>query len=217
MVPDAGDDEARMQDDEPGDADAGDADVGHADVVHSDVVHSGGGGSGGEVGAGRTRGLTPRQERFITEYLIDLNATQAALRAGYKPSCARWYGARILGLPGAREAIERGQAVLLGRAQVRQEQVISELKRMAFYDVGVIAGHRLDGPEDIATLPAEVRGAIAGWSWDRAGNFTVRLTPRTPSLELLARHLGLVKDVRQHLGRDGKPVDPPALYTVIVK
>lgn len=161
--------------------------------------------------------LTPRQERFVTEYLVDLNGKQAALRTGYGPVGAQQHAARMLAMPQVRAAVDRGKAARRERTKVTQDQVISELMRMAFYDVGAIAGHRLEGPEDIATLPDAVRGAIAGWSWDKAGHFVVRLVPRTPSLDLLARHLGLLKDVRQHLGRDGQPVDPPALYTVLVR
>lgn len=166
---------------------------------------------------GDTRGLTPRQERFVAEYLIDLNATRAAIRAGYDPKAADRYGPRLLGEARVKAAIAQGKAARLDRVQVSQDRVITELMRLAFYDVGVIAAHRLDGPDDVARLPEDVRCAVLGWSWDKAGHFTVRLAPRTPSLDLLARHLGMLKDVRQHLGRDGRPADPPALFTVVVR
>lgn len=165
----------------------------------------------------QVRGLTVRQARFVAEYLVDLNTTQAAMRAGYGPGYAKRHAWKLLRSTRVGAAIAQEEAALEARTKFSQERVIAELTRLAFYDVGRIAAHPLKGPEDIATLPEEVRAAVTGWSWDKAGNFTVRLAPRTPSLDLLARHFGLLKDMKQHLGRDGKPVDPPALYTVVVR
>ncbi|MBB2205604.1 terminase small subunit [Gluconacetobacter takamatsuzukensis] len=171
----------------------------------------------GADGTLTTRGLTVRQARFVAEYLVDLNATQSAVRAGYGVGYARRHAWKLLRSARVMEAIRQAEAAREARTKFSQDRVIAELTRLAFYDVGTIAAHPLNGPEDIATLPEEVRAAVTGWSWDKAGNFTVRLAPRTPSLDLLAKHFGLLKDVKQHLGRDGKPVDPPGLYTVVVR
>ncbi|GBQ27843.1 terminase small subunit [Gluconacetobacter sacchari DSM 12717] len=170
-----------------------------------------------DAGGRDGRRLTERQGRFVAEYLVDLNATRAAMRAGYGAGYARRHAWKLLRSARVRAAIGQAEAALEERTKFSQDRVIAELTRLAFYDVGLIAAHRLNGPEDIATLPVEVRAAVTGWSWDKAGNFTVRLAPRTPSLDLLARHFGLLKDVRQHLDRDGRPADPPALYTVVVR
>jgi len=56
--------------------------------------------------------LTPKQESFIQEYLIDLNATQAAIRAGYKPKAAAQMGAENLTKPNIKTAIEQAQTKL---------------------------------------------------------------------------------------------------------
>lgn len=66
---------------------------------------------------------------------------------------------------------------------------------MAFYDPADIAGANISGPQDIPNLPEDVRRAIIGWSWDKQGNFILKLSPKTPSLELLGRHLILWRDV----------------------
>ena len=55
--------------------------------------------------------LTPKQQRFVDEYLIDLNATQAAIRAGYSPKTAQQMGAENLSKPVIAEAIEAAQQV----------------------------------------------------------------------------------------------------------
>ncbi|GBQ90324.1 terminase small subunit [Gluconacetobacter johannae DSM 13595] len=161
--------------------------------------------------------LSLRQQRFVAEYLVDLNGRQAAIRVGYSARNAERQVTKLMARPAVRAAIAAGQATRVRRTEVSQDRVISELSCLAFYDAGVIGAQRLEGPADIAGLPEDVRRAIVGWSWDKAGNFTVKLSPKTASLDLLARHLGLLKDVRQHLGKDGRPVDPPATYTVLVR
>lgn len=161
--------------------------------------------------------LTPSQQRFVAEYLVDLNGRQAAIRTGYSVHSAERQVTRLMALPQVRAAIAAGQAARAARTEASQDRVISELSCLAFYDAGVIGAHPMEGPADIAGLPEDVRRAIVGWSWDKAGNFTVKLSPKTTSLDLLARHLGMLKDVRQHLGKDGRPVDPPATYTVLVR
>lgn len=160
--------------------------------------------------------LTPRQERFVAEYLVDLNATQAAIRAGYSARTANREGTRLLSHAVIQEMIQKAQADRQERTEVTQDRVVLELARMAFYDAGEIASHPLAGPQDIPRLPENVRRAIVGWSWDKAGNFVVRLSPKTPSLDLLARHLGMLKTVNQQLGADGKPIDAAPVYQVII-
>lgn len=76
--------------------------------------------------------LTPRQLRFVDEYLIDLNATQAAIRAGYKASTADVNGPRLLGNAGVAAAIQAGKARRARRTEVSQDDVIRELKAVAF-------------------------------------------------------------------------------------
>lgn len=134
--------------------------------------------------------LTAKQDRFVQEYLLDLNATQAAVRAGYSAATAYSAGERLLKNVEVRAAIEAAKKARSERTGVTQDRVVAELARMAFYDPAALAVE-IKGPQDIPNLPEEVRRAIVGWSWDRNGNFTLKLSPKTPSLELLGRHLGL--------------------------
>lgn len=75
----------------------------------------------------KTNGLTPRQERFIQEYMIDLNATQAAIRAGYSEKTATAMGAENLRKPYIRDAIDKARAELAKRTEISQEWVIEGL------------------------------------------------------------------------------------------
>lgn len=71
--------------------------------------------------------LTPKQQRFVDEYLIDLNATQAAIRAGYSPKTAQQMGAENLSKPVIAEAIEAAQLERQKRTLVTQDDVIRGL------------------------------------------------------------------------------------------
>ena len=75
--------------------------------------------------------LTPKQQRFVEEYLIDLNATQAAIRAGYSPRTANEQGAQNLAKLSISEAIAEAQEKLSNKAQVTVEMVIHGLLKEA--------------------------------------------------------------------------------------
>ncbi len=71
--------------------------------------------------------LTPKQARFAEEYLIDLNATQAAKRAGYSTHTADVQGPRLLGNVGVAAAIQAAQTALSERLEVTAERVVAGL------------------------------------------------------------------------------------------
>lgn len=78
------------------------------------------------------QGLTHRQERFIEEYLLDLNATRAAIRAGYSPRSAAACGWTLLQKPAIQDGIERAMEERRMRVSVDQDRVIEELAAVAF-------------------------------------------------------------------------------------
>jgi len=75
--------------------------------------------------------LTAKQERFVTEYLADCNATQAAIRAGYSRKTAQAQGSRLLSNVMVKEAIEIAQEKLSRRFRITQEQVLEDLARLS--------------------------------------------------------------------------------------
>ena len=75
--------------------------------------------------------LNPRQQRFVQEYLIDLNATQAAIRAGYSARTAQQTGSENLSKPVIAAAIEEAQAARSERTMVTQDDVVAGLHREA--------------------------------------------------------------------------------------
>jgi phage terminase small subunit len=71
--------------------------------------------------------MTPKQQRFVDEYLVDGNATQAAIRAGYSQDCAAEIGYENLRKPQIAEAVKRGSSEVQERTQITQEWVLLRL------------------------------------------------------------------------------------------
>ncbi len=78
--------------------------------------------------------LTPKQARFVEEYLLDLNATQAAIRAGYSKKTANEQGAQLLAKLSIRQAVAEAQAIRSKRTEITQDEVIEGLKKEATLD-----------------------------------------------------------------------------------
>lgn len=79
--------------------------------------------------------LNPRQRRFAAEYLIDLNATQAAIRAGYSKKTARQIGEENLSKPDIHAEIQRRMKARESRTEITQDRVLKELARIGFSDI----------------------------------------------------------------------------------
>ena len=79
--------------------------------------------------------LTPKQKRFVEEYLIDLNATQAAIRAGYSERTARAIGQENLTKPDIQDAIQKAMGKRSQRTGITQGQVLEALASMGFAEI----------------------------------------------------------------------------------
>ena len=75
--------------------------------------------------------LTPKQQRFVEEYLIDLNATQAAIRAGYSEKTAKEIGSENLTKPNIAKAIQEAQESLSNKTQLTVDMVVNGLLKEA--------------------------------------------------------------------------------------
>ena len=158
--------------------------------------------------------LTPKQALFVVEYLKDLNAEQAALRAGYSATTAR-RGA-ILSDPRVQRAVEEGAKARADRTQINADWVLRRLAAMADADMSDLYG---PGGE---LLPADQwpevwrRGLVAGIEADETridGGLTVttrkvKLADRIRTLELIGRHVavGAWREKVEHTGPGGGPV-----------
>lgn len=80
--------------------------------------------------------MNPRQQRFVDEYLIDLNGYRAARRAGYEEKWARHIASRLLRKPEIAAAVEKAKEERRERLRITADRVLAELARLAFADIG---------------------------------------------------------------------------------
>jgi phage terminase small subunit len=155
----------------------------------------------------RIPGLTPKQKRFVDEYLTDLNATQAAIRAGYKVTTAPEQAARLLAKSRVQDAVAVGQAKRAGRLEVTQDRVIAELAKLAFADTRDLY-HQDGRPKAPNELDAHTAAAVSsietvtriGKDGKQEISYRIRLHPKTSALDLLAQHLGITgRHAESHL------------------
>lgn len=76
------------------------------------------------------RKLTPKQERFVEEYLVDLNATAAARRAGYSAKTADKIGPALIGKTSIAEAISKRKKDRVERTEITQELIVQEVYKL---------------------------------------------------------------------------------------
>jgi phage terminase small subunit len=145
----------------------------------------------------RTQGLTPKQERFIEEYLIDLNATQAALRAGYSAKTAGAIGKENLQKPPIREEIRRRRKQQARETRITANRVLKELACIAFSDLRDFASWGSAGfvLKDSTRLPFGKSRCVALVAQSRTANggesIRFKLHDKVKALKLLGEHLGL--------------------------
>jgi phage terminase small subunit len=148
--------------------------------------------------------MTPKQERFVEEYLVDLNATQAAVRAGYSARTAREIGRENLDKPDIQAALQTAFAARSQRVEIDQDWVIRRLARIADLDLRKLFTDDCT-LRPIQELPEDVAGAISSVDVikrkDDAEEYRVRLPDRIRALDLLGRHLGMFRDRVEVTGR----------------
>lgn len=158
------------------------------------------------------KALRGKRLRFAQEYLVDLNGTQAAIRAGYGEKNARSTASELLALPEVEAAVARLRAARSDRTAVTADRVVAELAAVAFADIrNVVTWNRAirmheteDGALPVETvwsvdlktpdeLPPEAAAALAELSLSPSGALKVKMHSKVRALELLARHLGLLE------------------------
>jgi phage terminase small subunit len=143
--------------------------------------------------------LTAKQQRFIDEYLTDLNATQAAIRAGYSPQSAYSIGEENLKKPVIRDAIDKALAERSRRTGINQDRVLLELAKIAFVNASDVinmdeATIRGDANrEDTATIASVKVKRIPTDDGDIVER-EVKVYDKIKALELLGKHLGMFTD-----------------------
>lgn len=180
------------------------------------------------------KALTPKQERFVAEYLIDLNATAAARRAGYSAKTAEQQGPRLLGNVAVAQAIGRRQAKIAEKLEVTQERVVAELAKLGFANM---ADYMRAGPDgdpflDFSALTRDQAAALTEVTVDdfvdgrgedarAVRRVKFKLADKRAALVDLGKHLGMFTDKVTLTGPDGGPLQvlggqlPPSAADVL--
>jgi phage terminase small subunit len=151
-------------------------------------------------------GLTPKQAEFVQQYLVDKNATQAAIRAGYSPKTAASQGERLLRNAEIRGAVAAGQVDLAARVGLTAEMVLRERMRIAFFDPRKLLD--ADGnPLPLQELDEDTAAAIAGLDVVQmsGGDVTPGVVSLVKKYKLAAKDNSLAA-LEKLLGLNEKPI-----------
>lgn len=173
--------------------------------------------------------LNDKQQRFVEEYLIDLNATQAAIRAGYSEKSAGQMAHELLKKHEIQTALSESMKAREERTKITQDMVLMELAKIGFSDIRKVVkwgntemrstddesgelveayhGLRLVASDEIDDSTA---AAISEISEGREG-LKVKFHDKRASLVDIGRHLGMFKDKVELTGHDGGPVQQVVL------
>lgn len=169
--------------------------------------------------------LTEKQKRFVDEYLIDLNATQAAIRAGYSEKTANRIAEQNLSKPAIQEYLQGRMKDREKRTEIKQDEVLQELAKIGFSNIkdflefktakGVVGYDKETGEEIIdwrvnlaVKDSAEIDGSlIAEISISKDGTFKFKLHDKMSALDKIGRHLGMFKDKMELTGKDGGAIE----------
>ena len=157
--------------------------------------------------------LTPKQQMFCKEYLIDLNATQAAIRAGYSAKTAEWIGPQLLGKSHVAAKIQAQMNKRAAKIEITADKVLQEIAKMAFANVqDLYDEHGILRP--ISELPRDVAAAVQSVKvnlTEACAVQEVKLWDKKGTLELLGKHLRLFSE------KNAEDDDTPAPVKVVVE
>ena len=155
--------------------------------------------------------LTPKQQRFVEEYLIDLNATQAAIRSGYSEKTAKEIGSENLTKPNIQAAIQEAQNKRTERTEITQDMVLQELAKIGFSNMldYMTITNGGDLVPDFSALTKDQAAAISevtieqylegrGEDAQEVKKIKCKLSDKRAALVDMGRHLGMFKDKIEH-------------------
>lgn len=180
--------------------------------------------------------LTPKQQRFVAEYLLDLNATQAAVRAGYSAKTAHSAGPRLLANVEVARALEEAFKARSERTEITQDRVLRELAKMGFSDIrkavrwetreatpaevledledqphGGALKRQLRTEVQVVTLVDSDKidpdtAAAIAEISQTKDGLRLKMHDKLGSLTQVGRHLGMFVDKTEHAGPGGGPI-----------
>ena len=167
--------------------------------------------------------LTKKRQRFVEEYLVELNATKAAESAGYSSKTARSQGQRLLTNVDIQEAIQVAMAARSERTQVNADDVFRELAQIAFSDMqnyatwgpqGVSIKESSELPPGASAAVMEVSETV---SYDKDGGTRsattkFKLHDKKGALDSLAKHLGMFVERAEVIVEEREPITQVVIF-----
>jgi phage terminase small subunit len=144
-------------------------------------------------------GMTPYEKKFVREYLKDLNATKAAIRAGYSTEGAKQRGSELLTRDDVRHSIDLAIERRAARCEITADRVLREQARLAFANMKTFAKWGPNGvelkdsgklSEDDAACVAELSQTVTA----HGGSIRFKLHDKSKALDSVAEHLGLKRN-----------------------
>ncbi|MCK0507921.1 terminase small subunit [Aromatoleum anaerobium] len=173
--------------------------------------------------------LNDKQRRFVAEYLIDLNATQAAIRAGYSERTAGSQGFDLLKKPEIQAWVTEEMKAREQRTEITQDRVLAELAKIGFADIrravkwgdGIAVTDPESGAVEISNGVAligskEIDDATAASISEvsqTAQGIKIKMHDKRAALVDIGRHLGMFTDKVEHTGKDGGPIETADVTT----
>lgn len=150
--------------------------------------------------------LTAKQKRFVDEYLVDLNATAAAKRAGYSAKTAYSIGEENLRKPEIAEVVAARQSKIAQKLEITQERIAAELAKIGFADVRRLFD---DGGKmkKLTDLDDQAAACISSIDLSDGDVAKVRLWDKRAALVDLGKHLGMFKERVSVESPDGGPLE----------
>jgi phage terminase small subunit len=172
------------------------------------------------------KNLTEKQIRFCQEYIIDLNGTQAAIRASYSEDTAGSIASENLQKPEIQRYIQELLDDRATRTKATADKVISELYHLVSFDPSEVFDIDRNTLKDIHSIPKNIRKSIASLEFYEEYNkpkdsetrvligYTkkIKFWDKPKVIELLAKHLKLLTDKHELAGPGGAPLPPPQIF-----
>ena len=156
--------------------------------------------------------LTPKQLRFVQEWLVDCNATRAAIRAGYSPRCAKEQGYQNLTKLHVAEAIEIERARRAAETEATKERVLLERRRIAYADPRRAMKWGADGvtlleSDEIDDATAAAISEVSQTVTKDGGSIKIKFHDKNAALEAIAKMQGYnAAEKHEHTGANGGPL-----------
>ena len=141
--------------------------------------------------------MNAKQKRFTEEYVVDLNATQAAIRAGYSPRSAGSQAFDLLKKPEIQECIQHEMDARSARTNITKDKVLREMARVGFANCGRIlndaTGGLLEGlsDDDLAAVASVKTRLVSNEDGEAVVEREVRFHDKAKFVEMMAKHLGM--------------------------